>query len=554
MGEVYLASLVGEFGFEKRLVIKTILPEHAAKPKFVEMFAAEAKTAVSLSHGNIVPIYELGRADDTLYIVMGHVDGPSVDRMIDAYRKRGTPPEVGLALLLAREVLSGLAYAHTAGVSRPAVVHRDISPRNVLVDRSGQVRIVDFGIAVHANAESVVRGGSTGYMAPEQARAELADPRADVFSAACLLYELLTLDKAFPKKGVWIAPDTDRLPDEFADVLRSALSLDPMERPANAGAFVTALGPALARFAVPLTDTALAAHLAALFPDGWEEDEGEIDSRKLTPVTNVEAKTYATRLTEITGDTPPLPRPVIARPEQSGSTSDGRQRRLGPWLALLALAVVTIALIRTLPVWLVDARPDAAPAPQSREPTATGDAPAKLETTAVSARSTEPQDPAVDAGVSEPPPAVMAAWLTLDLEPVDARVTVGGVPLQGASPYRVPVPEVGGVSVLVQRTGFEPQTFSLQAGQGDAHKTVRLHKTQPKAKGFLQVLSTSVSWAEVTVDGKRRGTTPTRKLELPEGTHRVVVRCVPDVCPTPRVLLEKTITVKAGETLKVIER
>ena len=95
---------------------------------------------------------------------------------------------------------------------------------------------------------------------------------------------------------------------------------------------------------------------------------------------------------------------------------------------------------------------------------------------------------------------------------------------------------------------------TARAGQGDAHKTVRLHKAQPKGKGFLQVLSTSVSWAEVTVDGKRRGTTPTRKLELPEGTHRVVVRCVPDVCPTPRVLLEKTITVKAGETLKVIER
>ncbi|MBL4689522.1 MAG: serine/threonine protein kinase, partial [Nannocystaceae bacterium] len=368
MGEVYLASLVGEFGFEKRLVIKTILPEHAAKPKFVEMFAAEAKTAVSLSHGNIVPIYELGKADDTLYIVMGHVDGPSVDRMIEAYRKRGKPPEVGLALLLAREVLSGLAYAHTPGVSRPAVVHRDISPRNVLVDRNGQVRIVDFGIAVHANAESVVRGGSTGYMAPEQARAELADPRADVFSAACLLYELLTLDKAFPKKGVWIAPDTDNLPEEFADVLRSALSLDPMERPENAGAFVNALAPALARFAMPLTDTALAAHLATLFPNGWEDDEGELDSRKLTPVTNVEAKTYATRLTEITGDTPPIASPVTPRSEQAAAADSHKQRRIGPWLALVALAVVTIALIRTLPVWLVDTRPDAAPVTQSPKP------------------------------------------------------------------------------------------------------------------------------------------------------------------------------------------
>ena len=89
MGEVYLARLVGELGFEKRLVIKTILPEHASKPRFIELFAAEAKTAVALSHGNIVPTYELGRSDDTFYIVMGYVDGPSVAQMLAACRHAG---------------------------------------------------------------------------------------------------------------------------------------------------------------------------------------------------------------------------------------------------------------------------------------------------------------------------------------------------------------------------------------------------------------------------------------------------------------------------------
>ncbi|MEM6991729.1 MAG: serine/threonine-protein kinase [Myxococcota bacterium] len=561
MGEVYLASLMGELGFEKRLVIKTILPEHAAKPKFVEMFAAEAKTAVSLSHGNIVPIYELGKADDTLYIVMGHVDGPSVDRMIAAYRKRGDPPPVGLALLLVREVLSGLAYAHTAGVRRPAVVHRDISPRNVLVDRSGQVRIVDFGIAVPANVESVVRGGSTGYMAPEQARAELADPRADVFSAACLLYELLTLDKAFPKKGVWVAPNMDALPAELSGVLREALSLDPLDRPADAGAFVEALGPALAKFAVTLTDTALAAHLRELFPDGWEQAEEKADPDQLTPVTNVEPKTYATRLTEITGGNTPIKRAAAAATPAPKPEPAPARARWKPALALLALGGVTAALITTLPRSDDPEEGSAPPRTGQRQVTAAegpeadgkadGGAPTKDDSiAAASAGAIAGGD---DAETTAPPEA-KAAWLTLDLQPADARITVGGVPLTGTAPYRIPVPEQGEASVRVHRPGYEPQTFAVAAGDADARRTIRLQRERPKAKGFLQVFSTSVSWAEVTVDGKRRGTTPTRKLELPEGAHRVVVRCVPDVCPTPRVLLEKTVTLKAGETTRVTER
>lgn len=551
MGEVYLASLVGELGFEKRLVIKTILPELAAKPKFVEMFAAEAKTAVSLSHGNIVPIYELGKADETLYIVMGHVDGPSVERMLAAYRKRGRPPDLGLALLLVREVLTGLAYAHTSQIERPAVVHRDISPRNVLVDRSGQVRIVDFGIAVPANVESAVRGGSTGYMAPEQARAELADPRADVFSTACMLYELLTLNKAFPKKDVWAAPDMSTLPEQLAGVLPRALSLEPLRRPADAGAFVTALGPALAKYAATLTDTALAAHLRRLFPNGWEQEDSEPDPDQLTPVTNVEPKTYATRLTEITGGQAIIPRPPTTDDDKPSPPAPARRRALRSAVALLLLGGATAGLIATLPN--ADEATEAVnrQRPPSRPQTAVrsaASAPGEDDTTPTDSGD-EPSRQ--DAPQSVPPQEPAALWLTLDIEPPDASVTVGGVPLRGASPYRLPVPEQGEAQVRVHKTGFVAQTFALQAGQAEQRRTIALRREQPKAKGFLQVVSTSVPWAEVTVDGKSRGNTPTSRLELSEGPHRVLVKCVPKVCTPSRVLLEKTVTVKPGETTKV---
>ena len=102
MGEVYLARIVGELGFEKVLVIKTILPELAEKPRFIEMFAAEAKTAVALSHGNIVPAYELGRAADTFYIAMGYVDGPSVAQLLEVADGKGLEPDVAAALHIMR--------------------------------------------------------------------------------------------------------------------------------------------------------------------------------------------------------------------------------------------------------------------------------------------------------------------------------------------------------------------------------------------------------------------------------------------------------------------
>ncbi|MBC8066710.1 MAG: serine/threonine protein kinase, partial [Deltaproteobacteria bacterium] len=342
MGEVYLARLVGELGFEKRLVIKTILPHLAANARFVELFAAEAKTAVALSHGNIVPIYELGRTGDIFYIVMGHVDGPSVSTMLDAYHAQERAPELGCALHIVRGVLTGLAYAHTPEPGRHAVVHRDITPRNVLVDRSGQVRIVDFGIAAPADAEVEMRGGSTGYASPEQIRGGTVDPRADVFSTACLLYELVTLERAFPKEGVWIAPDMRGVPDELRGPLEDALALEPAGRPRDAHALLERLQPAFARHAASFGDGQLAAHLRALFPDGWETQsqpavagkaaKGERGNRPQT-------HTFATRLTLITQSLPN--EPAIAR-----SPAHGRRA------LVLALALASIVVLAVGAWWL----------------------------------------------------------------------------------------------------------------------------------------------------------------------------------------------------------
>ncbi|MCH9682720.1 MAG: protein kinase [Deltaproteobacteria bacterium] len=562
MGEVYRASLVGEMGFEKPLVIKTILPEFAQQPRFIELFAAEAKTAVALSHGNIVPIYELGRAEDIFYIVMGYVDGPSVAQLLARHRRREHPPPLAVALSIARGVLSGLAYAHTEEPGRPAVVHRDITPRNVMVDRSGQVRIVDFGIARPAHADAGVRGGSIGYIPPEQARGQSVDPRADVFSTGCLLYELLTLERAFPNEGVWTSPAMDRIPETIEPVLRRALSLDPADRPRDASALLQALGEAIARHAATFTEADLAAHLRGLYPQGRWAPSSDPPEDELTPSTAADAVTFATRLTPISkgssvevvpisdddrpategsddaGHTAPAPAPTAAAPEHAS-------RRVAWGLGLGAMAAALVLLL-----W----RPWAATVPERSVPAVTPTPTPASNAAGMQASSTRTRSATTDippqaddrrpTTSDTPPPTVVLAVV-----PANATVRIGTQRFEGGSPFTLPLPTQGTLEALVEHPGHESKTVVLEAGK-PGQRTIELKRTVV-GRGQLQVLAPSVPWAEVTVDGRRRGNTPTRKFDLPAGSHRVVVRCVPDVCPTPEVLLRKTVEIAPNETTRV---
>jgi eukaryotic-like serine/threonine-protein kinase len=589
MGEVYLASLVGELGFEKRLVIKTILPRFATQTRFIDLFAAEAKTAVALSHGNIVPIYELGRADDTFYIVMGYVEGPSVAELLLRYREDTRAPDPESALHVIRGVLSGLAYAHTEEPGRPAVVHRDITPRNVLIDRSGQVRIVDFGIALPAHVQVNLRAGSTGYVAPEQARAEAADPRADVFSAGCLLYELLAHTPAFPREGVWAKPDFSTIPADVRAPLERALAIDPDERPSNAGAFLEALGPAFARHASTFGDASLASHLRAVFPEGWShpcEAQDENDSGSLGETARVAPKTqtFATRLTAVTSVTveaddaaprPPtdpdaMPDPAgsapgawgagrslssasmsALRPASSALVSGARRSPLSS--ILIGAAAAAIVLLFALPRMsgISSSRPDpdvSAVSPERARPEPSPPLP----------RVEDPPNEFEPRPEPRPEPTTSAAEDAhrrhlLHVHPPDAQVLVDGQRLSGASPFAIHLDDESVVQITVRKAGFEDKTLELGA-DAPPPDLVRLDKRRLKGNGFLRVTAPTVAWAEVTVDGRKRGSTPTRALALPAGSHRIQVRCIPDACPTERLLFDKTVKIEPDTTTEVAAR
>src|ERR1044071_7905487 len=187
MAEVFAGHAVGDHGFQKPVAIKRLLPELANDDVFVERLIEEAKLLVGMQHGNIVSVLDLAREGDDVFLVMEFVDGPSLRQLIKARGTRGL--SLGVAAYIAQSAAAGLEFAHV----RPggAIIHADISPSNLLLTTSGEVKVADFGIARREGGCNGVVEGKWAYMAPEQARGEGLSPRSDVFALGVVLYELI---------------------------------------------------------------------------------------------------------------------------------------------------------------------------------------------------------------------------------------------------------------------------------------------------------------------------------------------------------------------------
>ncbi|HEX8109304.1 MAG TPA: serine/threonine-protein kinase, partial [Kofleriaceae bacterium] len=257
MAEIYLAKIVGPGGFEKQLVIKQIHPRLSGQRHFVDLFVAEAKILVTLAHGNIVPVYELGVIDDTYFIAMEYIDGPTLYRLTETLRRRGVRMAPAVAAWITARILEGLDYAHRKG---DGVIHRDLSPRNVMLSRDGEVKLVDFGIAVtlgDAGEDAAGESAPTGsfpYMSPEQVRKQPLTGQTDLFSVGVLLWEMLVGRRLFarsdPDATLRAVTDGDiarpsagspEVPARLDDVVMRALERDPAARWASAGDMLAAL-------------------------------------------------------------------------------------------------------------------------------------------------------------------------------------------------------------------------------------------------------------------------------------------------------------------------
>jgi serine/threonine protein kinase len=204
MAEVFRAKRQGVEGFEKVVAVKRILPSLSSNKDFIEMFVNEAKMAASLSHPNIANIFELGKIEDTYFIAMEFVDGRDLRAVLSDARERGVELSMDLAALIVSRVASALGYAHRQKGPEGQelkIVHRDVSPQNVLISYEGEVKLVDFGIAKAAVKAPTTDSGSLRgkllYMSPEQAWGKAVDKRSDLFSLGVVFFELLTGQSPF---------------------------------------------------------------------------------------------------------------------------------------------------------------------------------------------------------------------------------------------------------------------------------------------------------------------------------------------------------------------
>jgi serine/threonine protein kinase/tetratricopeptide (TPR) repeat protein len=258
MAEVFKAKAHGVEGFEKILVIKRILPELSENPRFVEMFINEAKIAVSLSHANIVQVFDLGTAEGTYFIAMEYVAGMDLAKMLKRTRKAKKRLAPELAVYIISELAKGLDYAHRRrdAEMRPLnIIHRDVSPQNVLLSFEGEVKLTDFGIAkarivAQAVTEVGVVKGKYSYMSPEQLLGTRLDARTDIFGAGTLLYEALAGKNPFQAASTYdtlqrvregnVTPIEEAAPDvpaELGPIVRRAMAVDVADRYPTAGEF-----------------------------------------------------------------------------------------------------------------------------------------------------------------------------------------------------------------------------------------------------------------------------------------------------------------------------
>jgi serine/threonine protein kinase len=289
MGEVYLAKISGAAGFEKPCIVKTILPALLKDGQFLDRFHHEAKVLVHLVHSSIAQVYDMGETHGTYYMALEYVAGVDVAYLAEQARSQNQPVPVPVALYLGQKVAEGLGYAHRkAGPdgSPLGIVHRDVSPHNVMVSYEGEVKVIDFGLAKSAARSKYTLPatvmGKLGYMSPEQARAESLDHRSDIYSCGVMIWELLagrslighgTVGEMMAAMANPHAPSLHELRPEVDPaidaVVRRALAPHPQDRYGRSDELARALNEQLLRTSTSLGAEEVGNFVKALCPEAF---------------------------------------------------------------------------------------------------------------------------------------------------------------------------------------------------------------------------------------------------------------------------------------------
>ncbi len=292
MGEVHLAKLTGAAGFEKLCIVKMILPSMQSDPQFVDRFHHEARVLVQLNHSNIAQVYDMGEVDGSLYMAIEYVSGVDLSRVMSHISQRGAVMPVPIALYLCQQVAEALGYAHrkTGPDGTPlGIVHRDVSPQNVMVSYEGEIKVIDFGLAKSsARAKQTLPAtvmGKLGYMSPEQALARSVDHRSDIFSAGIVLWELLAGRSLYPGGTMAemvaqmanssippLRPVRPEISPTLEQTVMRALAKDPSARFTRADDFARALNELAVREHMTVGAEEVGNYVKAMCPDEFQAE------------------------------------------------------------------------------------------------------------------------------------------------------------------------------------------------------------------------------------------------------------------------------------------
>jgi len=373
MGLVWHGQLVGQAGFQRPIVIKQL--KHADDPGHIQLFVEEARRYALLDHENIGRIFDFDRVGGELCIILEYIDGWTLVEYLDRHKEKERAPDVDLAVFIASRVCRALQYVF----ERARIVHRDISPSNIMMTREGTVKLIDFGIATRSGTREGGLTGKPAYMAPEMVSDQRTDNRSDLFSLGAVLHELLTGDRLFRAKTTGEVlekvlaepiPPVRRLrpdvPEAVEAIVRRALHRDPEQRFGSAAEMGEACEHHLYDKGYGPTNLTLKRSLAGLFPEAREavsEAAFPLVEQTLLPVFDRSRATRPPRPPgEDTGVTPVAPvytRVVASRPR-------ARERP-----AATSPVGTTVRAARTLPVATV---------PLPKDPPPTEPAPAKTAT------------------------------------------------------------------------------------------------------------------------------------------------------------------------------
>ena len=558
MGEVLLAALRREAGFEKRVALKRTLPALARDPSFLARFEAEARNAALLTHRHIVQVFDFGRHEGAAWLAMEYVHGVDLKALLD--RLGGAPMPAAYAVELGVACAQALHYAHRAldpkGRSL-GLVHRDVSPQNVLLSFEGDIKLADFGLALIAEEAARAPGaivGKYGYMSPEQAAGRPVDARSDAFSLGVVLYEALsgrrcfaaddgplaTLDRVLSARPL-VAPEDLGLHPALARFLSEALACAPADRPEDLEALGAALRGAADEAGVRLSDRALGPWLAAQFPEraARASVDGRIEGAAAPAweATIAAAQPIAAQAAPPVAEAPPpvtpaalpararrirvgvaagliaaagiivalvwaprgpeAPAPTDVRSSASASVAASVEPSSPPVRFALAVPSAAPSLSPSLAPSLAPRRPHAVsppPGPATTPPSRVADPSSAAPSAAVAASESAP--------VSTPPASSPPLGPTVRVSAEGARVrTASGDALTGAEP-------LGATPLLVNIIGGEGPPVSMRLSR--------------KGEGVRANIAAR-PWGAVTWDGRAVGETPIADLPVRAGAHTLSV-------------------------------